>query len=854
MKQFVKIMLVVVFLSSNMVQADRTSDVSIYVRIMKDIHQALLNESVDPATIIQQHDIIQLVEVFELIKSELSKDEIEEIEACIRHIRSELLRTKAPRLGTPTVHQTTVIDPNYYPDRDLYLRNLLVTGSLIAPGFPSSGGGSSGGPFLPLAGGTMTGNINMSQESGIAFGGSSGSGSVTLQAPSSVSPSYNIYLPDAPPSGPNNYLVTNNADGQLEWTNATPIGGIQSIDGLTAANQFLANGNAGTAPNWTTLGTSSQVLNIPQASTTGITSGLISNTEYAYFSDKVNRSGDTMTGPLKMEASIVMDSCNAIQFNNSDDTSYVGLRGPCTTSSAPNYVLILPTTESTAVGQVLGNIGNPNGQLGWITTVTTDVSLLYTATSCALANTLVLRDGSANIAVGTLTLTTSVPLINYQSSGTCPGGEALLSLPASDTLQFGQSITSVIPGADNTASLGSATDRWATVNTFTVNYFDGLGSEVSIALNPAGGNASYTMYWPQSVGEIGQVLQAQNSSSPQQLEWVPITTLVSGTVCDYPNSIVARDSNGMFVATTISLTGISLIDYGSNGPSQCLPGNQFILAPENGNTIISLFSPNAAPNTSTIGANNTVFGYQALAAISSGSGNTAIGFGTLSNVTTGSNNTAIGAGAGSSLTTGTGNIFIGLNAGQGYDGNSSIFIGFNGAASGDNVIYIGNPSINTGCANPATSTTIYGCINLPEVNCGTGYIASFDSNNQLLIARSSRKYKDNIKSLAPTLTNKVYNLRPVEFNFKNAPSTLSYGLVAEEVEAACKELVIYNEAGEVDSVNYLSAQILALDALIKQHGDINALNARCDMLTSMITSQNENITQLQQQINQLLGQ
>ncbi len=79
-------------------------------------------------------------------------------------------------------------------------------------------------------------------------------------------------------------------------------------------------------------------------------------------------------------------------------------------------------------------------------------------------------------------------------------------------------------------------------------------------------------------------------------------------------------------------------------------------------------------------------------------------------------------------------------------------------------------------------------------------------------------------------------------------------MIAEETESACPEVVIYNQAGEPDSVNYLSVQVLALDALIKQHACINTLNARCDTLTRMITSQNEVIATLQQQIEELLSQ
>ncbi len=114
----------------------------------------------------------------------------------------------------------------------------------------------------------------------------------------------------------------------------------------------------------------------------------------------------------------------------------------------------------------------------------------------------------------------------------------------------------------------------------------------------------------------------------------------------------------------------------------------------------------------------------------------------------------MGQAAGSTLTTGSGNIYIGAGAGAGHQGNSSIFLGYTPSFTGDAVNFIGNPASVLG---ETANTTIFGCINFPEVNAGTGYMASFDINNQLVIARSSKKYKDNVKSLAPTLTDKVYN-------------------------------------------------------------------------------------------------
>ncbi|MBY0110206.1 MAG: tail fiber domain-containing protein [Candidatus Babeliaceae bacterium] len=1327
----VKIIFLIGVFNACFMHATLSRELEKYIEAIKYIDKCLSEKSLDPAAIIQDHDVLELINVFDEIKAQLPVEEQEILQQIIDRIRSAVLTSKAPRIGAPSyITSEAVVDERYYYPRDEYLRNLLVTGSLVAPGF-SGGDSVVGGPFLPLAGGTMTGNIDMSQQTAIVFEDATNSNSVTIQAPASVAPvSYVLNLPVS--DGTLNQALVTDGAGNLSWSSAiATTSGIQSINNLTAPNQFLTTGQAGSAPQFDSV-INTHTLNIPLASKSGVTAGLISNADYNNFNMKLSTTGGTMTGPLIMTSTLVLQNCNKIIFNNSDDTLSIALRAPCPTVAPGTNVMIQLPSYQGELNQVLAQ--NPIGQLTWVTTVTDSkaISLLYSATPADIPNTLVLRDGTGSFAatnvtvtsvifqgqngnyismnsanptsdygitlpddapmasqallfdgsqyiwatvqtttqgiqsinnltavnqflstgtqfntlgwttIGTATNNLNIPYAgnlpnnnsqvglitgadyyNFNNSYTTVQAGTPLDIPntlvrrdetgsfaatnitltgalylrdSSDNLQgkifaipsalvispsFSDAIqtttfgdqrglgaidlqsfgnlssqvasgvlsallggnsntasgdfsavvgginnialgtasfiggggsfsngnlasgdnsavvggennqataqySSVLGGRGNTASeiaasvvgggviddgrgtfyYGNVSDGYSTFvgggfgnsangfaaailggqfntanggysgivsgsgnlttgnfsvamghgaqavsngsfvfadsqdplyNSFAENTFniraqnglvlsgtapndfstnsvvlkvgdstityslilplqqatgpnqalindgsgnlswaqtltggieslngatasaqflitstsastlvewitlynntnelnipyagnllgtnsvglisgidyqdfynsyttvqagtpldipntlvkrDGTGSfqatNVGLVASDASGtvtlgaqnsSSSYSLQFPTTVGIAGQLLE--NSSTPGQLQWISISEIVSGTVCDLPNTIVARDTNGMFVATTISLTGNSLIDYGSS--DQCLPGAPFILAPQNGNTIISLFNTSAAPDTATIGGNNTVFGYNALAAIATGSGNT-----------------AIGAGAGSAVTTGTGNIYIGLNAGAGHTGNSSIFLGYNGVASGDNLIYIGNPSNSTvsNCApNSDTTTTIYGCINLPEVNCGTGYIASFDTNGQLIKAMSSKRYKDNIKSLASMLTDKIYNLRPTEFNFKNSPNMSSYGLIAEEVEVACPELVIHNEAGEPDSVNYLSAQIFALDALIKQRMHINELVTRCDVLTRMITNQNEAIAQLQQQINNLV--
>jgi hypothetical protein len=63
-------------------------------------------------------------------------------------------------------------------------------------------------------------------------------------------------------------------------------GGIMSLRGLTASTQTLSNDINGIAPFWSTGGTDTHILNIPMASTGGVTAGLLSKTDY----DKIGAS------------------------------------------------------------------------------------------------------------------------------------------------------------------------------------------------------------------------------------------------------------------------------------------------------------------------------------------------------------------------------------------------------------------------------------------------------------------------------------------------------------------------------------------------------------------------------------
>jgi trimeric autotransporter adhesin len=108
------------------------------------------------------------------------------------------------------------------------------------------------------------------------------------------------------------------------WT-ALATGGsaISSLNGLTAATQtFATPGNTGAAPNWSSA-SSAHTLNIPLASGTGVTAGLISKTDY-----------DTFSGKLTAVAGSTLTNGQIWVGNASNQASAVTLSGDATLSNA----------------------------------------------------------------------------------------------------------------------------------------------------------------------------------------------------------------------------------------------------------------------------------------------------------------------------------------------------------------------------------------------------------------------------------------------------------------------------------------------------------------------------------------
>jgi hypothetical protein len=237
-----------------------------------------------------------------------------------------------------------------------------------------------------------------------------------------------------------------------------------------------------------------------------------------------------------------------------------------------------------------------------------------------------------------------------------------------------------------------------------------------------------------------------------------------------------------------------------------------------------------ALTSNTTGGENTASGYGSLYSNTNGAGNTASGWHTLYSNTTGFHDTATGAAALFSNTTGTINTALGFGAlFSNTTGSNNIAVGNDAGYNlthGANNIEIGNEgtssdngTIRIGTAGSQTAAYIAGIENTKV----TGSAVFITSSGQLGVLASSERYKTAIAPMGVG-TEKLQELRPVSFHLKTDPSgSVQYGLIAEEVAKVYPELVIRDEAGEIQGVRYEELAPMLLNEVQQQSAKIASL-------------------------------
>lgn len=214
---------------------------------------------------------------------------------------------------------------------------------------------------------------------------------------------------------------------------------------------------------------------------------------------------------------------------------------------------------------------------------------------------------------------------------------------------------------------------------------------------------------------------------------------------------------------------------------------------------------------STIGGSNTGIGYQSLYYNISGNNNTASGFQALWN-SIGNNNTAVGYQAGYKLSNGSDNVYLG-NA---------------GAATESKTMRLGGVQTRAFIAGVAKSAL-------------SGSTVVIQPSGRLGVVASSARYKKDIADMGEQ-SRKLFALRPVSFQYKEDDTgQRQYGLIAEEVAKIYPELVVRDEDGTVESVQYHELIPMLLNELQRQQRTLQQLEAENRSLRAAMTDMNRSV-------------
>jgi hypothetical protein len=241
--------------------------------------------------------------------------------------------------------------------------------------------------------------------------------------------------------------------------------------------------------------------------------------------------------------------------------------------------------------------------------------------------------------------------------------------------------------------------------------------------------------------------------------------------------------------------GNSALAFNSVGGSNTAVGDFALLFNMGGNRNTAVGAQALYSNQNAV--ENTAIGTQALHENVAGQHNTATGYQALYNCT-GDTNIAVGNGAGFNLT----------------GGNSDIDIGNAGFAGESNTIRVGT-------VGTQTATFIAGI----SVAMVTGTPVVVNASGQLGVAPSSRRFKDQIKSMDNT-SEAILALRPVTFRYKqeiDSGRAPQFGLLAEDVEKVNRDLVVRDKEGKPYSVRYEQVNAMLLNEFLKEHKKVEDL-------------------------------
>lgn len=230
------------------------------------------------------------------------------------------------------------------------------------------------------------------------------------------------------------------------------------------------------------------------------------------------------------------------------------------------------------------------------------------------------------------------------------------------------------------------------------------------------------------------------------------------------------------------------------------------------------------------GTANTFLGTFAGHSNTTGEGNTFVGIAAGYENTTGNYNTYLGEVTGVDCDTCNGNTFVGSCAGESNEGSYNVFIGREAGVDGSNKLCIANGPNSSDILISGDFST--GDVAMPNLNSGTGTYVVIDGNGVLYkeIIRSSRRYKKNITEVDIDPED-ILKLQTVRFEWKESGKE-DVGLIAEDVEKAVPDLVIYDDQGRPNGVRYNKLALYLLETVKELKAENEELKKRIEVIES----------------------
>ncbi len=250
---------------------------------------------------------------------------------------------------------------------------------------------------------------------------------------------------------------------------------------------------------------------------------------------------------------------------------------------------------------------------------------------------------------------------------------------------------------------------------------------------------------------------------------------------------------------------------------------------------------------------NTAVGFRAAYSNSNGTSNTAIGYAALLANSTGYENTAVGAGALQGNPNGNLNTAIGTGALQATANAGCTAIGWHAGATGTG---IGNIYIGAGIDGPPNELGVTRIANIYSTGAASGRAVYVTSDNIVGTLVSSRRYKDEIKSMAET-SEAIFSLRPVSFRYKkqiDPAHCLSFGLIAEEVAEVDPDLVTSDRDGKPETVRYEAINAMLLNEFLKEHRKVEEQRATIAQVKAILAIQGAAMAEQRKTVQSKLAQ